>query len=96
MKLEPNYNLVVVKPDNEGESKSSGGILIAANAQRPVRFGTVLAVSDRIESGVVVKVRLHVNDRIVYKRDAGVPVKLDTEEVVVVHINDVLGLITAA
>lgn len=71
------------------EEKSLGGLILSSAAQEKQETGTVLAVSKEVASaGEVV-----VGDRVVFESYAGVTVKQDDQEYLVIELDHVLAVL---
>lgn len=87
MKLKPLADRVLVKLE-KSESKTAAGIIIPDNAQEKTQQGVVVAVGDDKD---VIKVS--VGQKIMYDKYAGVQVKLDGDEHLVVKMSDIIAII---
>ena len=71
------------------EEKSLGGLILSSAAHEKQETGTVLAVSKEVASaGEVV-----VGDRVVFESYAGVTVKQDDQEYLVIELDHVLAVL---
>ena len=69
------------------EEKSLGGLILSSAAQEKQETGTVLAVSKEVASAGEVAV----GDRVVFESYAGVTVKQDGQEYLVIELDHVLA-----
>lgn len=94
MKLVPLYDRVIVKPF-EVETKSEGGILLGAAAQKSTR-GKVLAVGKGriLENGQTAPLSVQVGDVVIYNEGYGTKKeRLDGEEVFILSESDILAIV---
>jgi len=87
MKIKPLLDRVLIKIE-EGESKTSSGIIIPQTAQEKTQTGTVVAIGDDKE---VIKVT--VGQKVMYDKYAGVPVKVDGVEHLILKMADIVAVI---
>ena len=94
MKFRPLHDRVVVRR-LEGETKTSGGIIIPDTAKEKPSEGEIIAVGPggRDESGKLVPIDLKVGDRILFGKWSGTEVKIDGEELLIMKESDVMGVI---
>ncbi|MBU2495295.1 MAG: co-chaperone GroES [Candidatus Omnitrophica bacterium] len=94
MKIKPLGDRVVVKP-LEGVEKSKGGIVIPDTAKEKPQEGKVVAVGKgRVtDDGKVIAAEVKVNDKVLYGKYSGTEITVDSEEYVVLHESDILGIV---
>ena len=94
MKFRPLHDRVVVRR-LEGETKTSGGIIIPDTAKEKPSEGEIIAVGPggRDEAGKLVPIDLKVGDRILFGKWSGTEVKIDGEELLIMKESDVMGVI---
>ncbi len=94
MKIKPLGDRVVVKP-LEAVEKSKGGIVIPDTAKEKPQEGKVVAVGKgRVsDDGKVIAAEVKVNDKILYGKYSGTEITVDSEEYVVLHESDILGIV---
>ena len=96
MKIRPLHDRIVVRRIEE-DRKSPGGIVIPDNAaEKPVR-GDVVAVGNGkiLDSGEVRSPDLKVGDQVLFGKYAGTEVKVESEELLVMREDDVMGVFEA-
>ena len=71
------------------EEKSLGGLILSSAAQEKQETGTVLAVSKEVASAGEVAV----GDRVVFESYAGVTVRQDGQEYLVIELDHVLAVL---
>lgn len=86
----PLYDRLIVRRD-PAEEVSANGIFLPTAAQDSVYKGTVLAIGHgRMENGQVIPLIVKVNDRVLFNKYAGVEVKYNGEDVLILREEDVL------
>jgi chaperonin GroES len=94
MKLVPLDDRVVIK-QSEAEDKSAGGIILPDTAKEKPQKGKVIAAGpgkmndDGKRSAMSVKK----GDEVIYAKYLGNEVEIDGDKYVIVHENDILGVI---
>jgi len=93
MKLRPLADRLVVKRSNE-EEKTKGGIIIPDSAKEKPLEGLVVAVGNGkvLKNGKTVALDVKVGDRVLFGKYAGTEVKIEGEEHVLLHEDDLLGV----
>jgi chaperonin GroES len=87
MKIKPLGERILVKIQ-EGEAKTSGGIIIPQTAQEKTQEGVVIAVGDDKDA-----IKVKVNDKIMYDKYAGTAIKIDGIDHLIVKMSDILAII---
>ncbi|MBM4433920.1 MAG: co-chaperone GroES [Chloroflexi bacterium] len=93
-KLKPLGARVVIKPLQRDEMTKSGIVLPDTAKEKP-QEGTVIATGPGglDKNGNKVEMTLKVGDRVLYQKYAGTEFKIDDEEHLVMHQDDVLALV---
>ncbi|OIP37320.1 co-chaperone GroES [Candidatus Desantisbacteria bacterium CG2_30_40_21] len=94
MKIRPLGDRVIVKRI-EGEEKSKGGIIIPDTAKEKPQKGEVLAVGPGkvTEKGDKIAMDVKVGDKVLFGKYSGTDVKIEEEECLIMHQDDILGVI---
>ena len=94
VKVKPLDDRVVVKP-LEAEEKTAGGILLPDAAREKPQRGTVVAVGPgkMLDSGKRSAVAVRKGNVVLYGKYSGSDIKIDGEELKILHESDLLGLI---
>jgi len=94
MKIKPLGDRVVVKP-LEALEKSKGGIIVPDTAKEKPQEGKVVAVGKGhvTDDGKVIATEVKVNDKVLYGKYSGTEITVDSEEYVVLHESDILGIV---
>ena len=94
MKLRPLGDRVVVKPLEQKEVKK-GGIIIPDTAKEKPQEGEVMAVGKGkvADDGKLIAMEVKVGDKILYGKYSGTEIKLDDVEYLIMHQEDILGII---
>ena len=93
-KLKPLSDRVLVKPlDKEQEKK--GGIIIPDTAKEKPQEGEIIAAGPgkRDENGKVIPMDVKVGDKILYGKYSGSELKIEDEDYLIMHQEDILGII---
>ena len=90
--LKPLGNRVVVKPLEDDEQMSSGGIYIPDTAKEKPQDGEVVAVGPGrlTDEGQRIPIEVEVGDTIVYSKYAGTEYKVGDTEYLVLREDDIL------
>jgi chaperonin GroES len=94
MKIKPLGDRIIVKRIEE-EEKSKGGIIIPDTAKEKPQQGEVIAVGTGklTDKGERIPMEIKVGDRVLFGKYSGTDVKLEGEECLIMHQDDVLGII---
>jgi chaperonin GroES len=87
MKIRPIGDRVLIKLE-EAESKTAGGIIIPQTAQEKTQTGKVMAVGDDKDA-----IKVKVGDKVMHDKYAGVAVKIDGQDHLVVKMQDIIAVI---
>ncbi len=94
MNIRPLQDRVIVKRMEE-ETTTAGGIVLPDSAtEKPIR-GEVIAVGPGkiLDSGEKRPLEVKVGDTVLFGKYSGTEVKLDDEELLVMHEEDIMGVI---
>ena len=92
MSIRPIGDRIAVKPVAV-EEKTKSGIVLPGSAQEKPHQGEVIAVGSGYVSqatGQRIPLEVKVGDKVVYGKNAGIEVKFDGEELVLLTENDIL------
>ena len=94
VKLQPLGDRVLVKPQEQKESKR-GGIIIPDTAKEKPQEGLIVATGKgkTTEDGKVLPMDVKPGDKILYGKYSGNEIKLDGEEHLIMHQDDILGIL---
>ena len=94
MNLNPLGDRIVVKPQDEEESRTASGLVIPDTAKEKPQLGEVLAVGPgEFRDGERVPVDVNVGDVVFYSKYGGTEVKHDGEDYVILSSRDVLAIL---
>ena len=95
MKIRPLADRVIVKPIEETENKSTGGIIIPDTAKEKSQQGKIVAVGPgkTDENGKIIKMNVKAGEKILYSKYGGTEVKFDNEDYLIMSESDVLAVI---
>lgn len=91
--IKPMNDRILVKPLNP-ETVTKSGIVIPDSAQEKPSKGTVVRVGTGriLDDGAVVALTVQENDTVLYTKLAGVPVKIEEEDFIVLKEDEILGI----
>ena len=94
MKFRPLHDRVLVRRV-EAEEKTSGGIIIPETAKEKPQEGEVVACGrgKTTEDGKTLPMDVKPGDRILYGKYSGSEVKLEDQEYLIMHQDDILGIL---
>ena len=94
VKIQPLGDRVLVKPAEAKETKR-GGIIIPDSAKEKPQEGIVAACGKgkTTEDGKVIALDVKVGDKILYGKYSGSEIKLDDEDFLIMHQDDILGIL---
>ncbi len=94
MKIRPLRDRIIVKRIDEEET-TSGGIIIPDTAKEKPQEGKVVAVGKgkTRDDGKLQKLGVKQGDRVLFGKFAGTEVTLEDEEHLIIHEDDVLGIV---
>jgi chaperonin GroES len=95
MTFRPLHDRVAIKR-LDGESKTSGGIIIPDTAAEKPQQGEVVAVGAglRGEDGKIVAPEVKKGDRVLFGKWSGTEVKIDGTDLLIMKESDILGVLT--
>ncbi|MEE8457252.1 MAG: co-chaperone GroES [Acidimicrobiia bacterium] len=94
MNLKPLGDRIVVKPQDEEESRTASGLVIPDTAKEKPQLGEVLAVGPgEFKDGERVPVDVNVGDVVFYSKYGGTEVKHDGEDYLILSSRDVLAIL---
>ena len=94
VKIQPLGDRVLVKPVEAKETKR-GGIIIPDSAKEKPQEGIIAACGKgkTTEDGKVIALDVKVGDKILYGKYSGSEIKLDDEDFLIMHQDDILGIL---
>jgi len=94
MDLKPLGDRIVVKPQDEAESRTASGLVIPDTAKEKPQLGEVLAVGPgEFKDGDRVPVDVNVGDVVFYSKYGGTEVKHNGEDYLILSSRDVLAIL---
>ena len=94
MNLKPLGDRIVVKPQDEEESRTASGLVIPDTAKEKPQLGEVLAVGPgEFKDGERIPVDVNVGDVVFYSKYGGTEVKHNGEDLLVLSSRDVLAIL---
>ncbi len=94
VKIQPLGDRVLVKPIEQKETKRSG-IIIPDTAKEKPQEGLVVATGKgkTTEDGKVLTMDVKAGDKILYGKYSGSEIKLEDQEYLIMHQDDILGIL---
>ena len=93
MKIRPLADRVVIKKI-EAEEKTASGIVLPGTAKEQPQMAEVIEVGPGgIVDGKEITMQVKVGDNVIFAKYAGIEVKLDGEEYIVVKQNDIVAIV---
>lgn len=94
VKIQPLGDRVLVKPLEAKELKK-GGIIIPDTAKEKPQEGKIVAAGKGkvTEDGKVLPMELKAGDRVLYGKYSGTEIKIDDEDFLIMHQEDILGIL---
>lgn len=94
MKLSPIRDRVLVRPIEDTNVTKSGIVIPDNAAEKPIR-GKVLAVGSGkvLDNGTVIPLVVQEGDTVLYGKYAGMTVKLDNDDHIVLKEDDILAIV---
>ena len=93
MKIRPLFDRVVVKPE-ENKTTTNTGLVLPDTAKQKQEKGIVVAVEDGTNfDGEKIEMKVKVGDKIFFNKFAGVELKIEGEDFIVMRQIDVIGVI---
>lgn len=94
MNLKPLGDRLVVKQD-EAETTTKSGIILADTAKEKPQRGTVVAVGEGRfnEDGDRIPMGINVGDVVIYSKYGGTEVKVDGDEYLILRADDVYAIV---
>ena len=94
MNIRPLQDRVILKRVKE-EEKTKGGIIIPDTAKEKPQEGEVIAVGNGkiLENGTKVPMDVKVGDKVLFGKYSGTDIKIEGQEYLILHENDVLAIV---
>lgn len=91
--LRPLGDRVLIEP-SEGETETTGGILLPETAKEKPQQGTILAVGPgRREDGKLIELDVKIKDKVLYAKYAGTEIKIDGKKLLILKESDILAVV---
>lgn len=94
MTIRPLHDRVVIKR-LEAEEKTASGIVLPGSAAEKPDMGEVLAIGagKLLKNGERQKLDVKVGDKVIFGKYSGQAVKVDSEELLVMREEDIMGIV---
>ncbi|MEA2024461.1 MAG: co-chaperone GroES [Actinomycetota bacterium] len=94
MNLKPLGDRIIVKPQDEEESRTPSGLVIPDTAKEKPQLGEVLAVGPgEFKDGERIPMDVKVGDVVFYSKYGGTEVKVESEDYLILSARDVLAIL---
>ena len=94
MNLKPLGDRIVVKPQEDEESRTASGLVIPDTAKEKPQLGDVLAVGPgEIKDGERIPMDVNVGDVVFYSKYGGTEVKVEGVDYLILSARDVLAVL---
>ena len=95
MKVRPLQDRVLIKRLEDETEKTKGGLYIPDSAKEKPQQGKVMAVGKgRVsDEGKVIPLDVKAGDKILYGKYSGTEIKIDGEDFLIMHQDDILGIL---
>jgi len=88
IKIQPLGTRVLVRPDNESESRTSSGLYIPETAKEKPQTGVVIAIGEEDED-----IKVQVGQKVLFPKYTGTEIKLDGVEHLIMDADDILAIV---
>ncbi len=88
VKIQPLGSRVLVRPDNEAESRTSSGLYIPETAKEKPQTGEIIAIGEDEE-----EIKVKVGQKILYPKYTGTEIKLDGVDHIIMDADDILAIV---
>ena len=94
VKIRPLGDRVLVKPLDK-EKQERGGLIIPDTAKEKPQEGEIVAAGKgkTTDEGKLIPIEVKVGDRILYGKYSGTEIKIDGDEYLIMHQDDILGIL---
>lgn len=92
MNLRPLGKRVVIKKI-EAEEKTKSGIVLPSSAKEQPQMAEVIAVGAEILNDDKIKSEIKVGDKVIFSKYAGTEVKVDSDELTILKLEEVLAVV---
>ncbi len=95
MKFKPLGDRVLVQRDDDADQKSAGGIIIPDSAKEKPQRGTIVSTGpgNLGDDGKRTPLEVKKGDSVLFGKYSGTEIKLDGDEFLIMHENDILGIV---
>jgi len=88
VKIQPLGSRVLVRPDDDAESRTSSGLYIPETAKEKPQTGEVIAIGDEDE-----EIKVKIGQKILYPKYTGTEIKLDGTDHIIMDADDILAIV---
>jgi chaperonin GroES len=88
VKIQPLGSRVLVRPDNEVDSRTSSGLYIPETAKEKPQTGEVIAIGEDDE-----EIKVKVGQKVLYPKYTGTEIKLEGVDHIIMDADDILAIV---
>lgn len=92
MNLKPLGDRIIIKK-MEVEEKTKSGIVLPSTAKEQPLMAEIVAIGDEILNDEKRKDQVKVGDKVIFSKYAGTEVKVDSEELTILKLMDILAVV---
>ena len=94
MNLKPLGDRIVVKPQDDEESRTASGLVIPDTAKEKPQLGEILAVGPgEFKDGERIPMDVNIGDVVFYSKYGGTEVKVEGEDYLILSSRDILAVL---
>lgn len=86
--IQPLGTRVLVRPETESATRTSGGLYIPETAKEKPQTGIVVAIGDLEED-----IKVTVGQKVLFPKYTGTEIKIDGEEHLIMEADDILAIV---
>jgi chaperonin GroES len=88
LKVQPLGSRVLLKPEEESETRTSSGLYIPETAKEKPQTGFIIAIGDEEDD-----IKVKVGQKVLFPKYTGTEIKLDGEDHLIMDADDILAII---
>jgi chaperonin GroES len=88
IKIQPLGSRIVVRPDDDAESRTTGGIYIPETAKEKPQTGMVIAIGDEEDD-----IKVAVGQKVLFPKYSGTEIRMDGVDYLIMDSDDVLAIV---
>jgi chaperonin GroES len=88
IKIQPLGTRVLVRPDTEGETRTSGGVFIPETAKEKPQTGVVVAIGEEEDD-----IKVEVGQKVMFPKYTGTEIRIDGVDHLIMEADDLLAIV---